>query len=132
MLKAVLVDSSAMSRGLLNTVLTDGGYDVVGQTHTTPHAYALVQKFQPHIICIALEQVEDGNNVVEQIRENFPKTLVFMVSGAMDATILQKALGRGVSGFIVKPFNADAVLKTIRNTVLAMIKKQQEQAAPGK
>jgi two-component system chemotaxis response regulator CheY len=26
--------SSAVARGLLNTVLLDGGYDVVGQTHT--------------------------------------------------------------------------------------------------
>jgi two-component system chemotaxis response regulator CheY len=127
MLKAVLIDGSAISRGLLNTVLTDGGYNVVGQTHTTAQGIALVQKFQPQLVCIALEQVEDGNNVVEQIRENFPKTLIFMVSGAIDATILQKALARGIGGFIVKPFNADAVLKTIRNTVLAMIKKQQGQ-----
>ena len=29
MLKAVLVDSNAISRGLLNTVLTEGSYDVV-------------------------------------------------------------------------------------------------------
>ncbi len=34
MLKAVIVDSNAISRGLLNTVLMDGGYEVVGQTHT--------------------------------------------------------------------------------------------------
>jgi two-component system chemotaxis response regulator CheY len=125
MLKAVLIDASAISRGLLNTVLTDGSYDVVGQTHTTAQGYALVQKFAPHLVCIALEQVEDGNNVVEQIRANYPKTLIFMVSGAIDAAILQKALARGVNGFIVKPFNADAVLKTIRNTVLALVKKSQ-------
>jgi two-component system chemotaxis response regulator CheY len=126
MLKAVLVDASAVSRGLLNTVLTDGGYSVVGQTHTSAQGYALLQKFQPHLFCIALEQTEDGENVVEQIRANFPKTLIFLVSGAIDAPTLQKALARGISGFIVKPFKADAVLKTIRNTVLAMIKKQQE------
>ncbi len=127
MLKAVLVDGNAMSRGLLNTVLTDGGYDVVGNTHTSDKGYLMVQKYQPHLVCIALDQVEDGQDVVEQIRANYPKTLVFLVSGALDATILQKALGRGVSGFIVKPFNADTVLKTIRNTVLAMVKKQQAQ-----
>jgi two-component system chemotaxis response regulator CheY len=128
MLKAVLVDGSAISRGLLSTVLTDGGYDVVGNTHTSDKGYLMVQKFQPHLICIALEQVEDGQNVVEQIRTNYPKTLIFMVSGAIDAAILQKALARGVSGFIVKPFNGDTVLKTIRNTVLAMVKKQQAQS----
>ncbi|HZV65009.1 MAG TPA: response regulator [Telluria sp.] len=125
MLKAVIIDSNAMSRGLLNTVLTDGGYSVAGQTHTSAQGYALLQKYHPHIVCIALEQVEDGNQVVEQIRENMPKTLIFMVSGAIDAATLQATLARGVHGFIVKPFKADAVLKTIKNTVLAMIKKQQ-------
>ena len=125
MLKAVIIDSNAISRGLLASVLTEGGYSVVGQTHISTQGYALLQKHHPHIMCIALDQVEDGENIVEQIREHYPKTMVFMVSGAMDERILQAALARGVQGFIVKPFKADAVLKTIKNTVLAMIKKQQ-------
>ena len=125
MLKAVIIDSSAMSRDLLNTVLTEGGYSVVGQTHTSTQGYALMQKYHPHFVCIALEQIEDGNNIVEQVREHMPKTLIFMVSGAIDAATLQAALARGVHGFIVKPFKADAVLKTIKTAVLAMIKKMQ-------
>jgi two-component system chemotaxis response regulator CheY len=125
MLKAVIIDASALSRDLLNTVLTDGGYGVVGHTNNSSQGLALVQKFKPHFVCIAQGQVEDGALVVEQIRASLPKTLIFMVSGAIDAPTLKAALERGVHGFIVKPFKADAVLKTIRNTVLAMIKKQQ-------
>jgi two-component system chemotaxis response regulator CheY len=125
-LKAVIVDSNAMSRDLLNTVLTDGSYSVVGQTHTSMQGFALLQKYHPHILCIALDQVEDGNNVVEHVREQLPKTLIFLVSGQLDEATLKAALARGVHGFIVKPFKADAVLKTIKNTILAMIKKQQE------
>ncbi|QYF95537.1 response regulator [Massilia sp. PAMC28688] len=128
MLKAVIVDASALSRGLLNTVLTDGGYDVVGQSHTSSQGFALLQKYQPQLFCIALEQMEDGSGVVEQIRAQYPKTLVFMLSGALDAATLQAALARGVNGFIVKPFRADAVLKTIRATVLALVKRQQAQS----
>ncbi len=128
MLKAVIIDANAISRGLLNTVLTEGGYEVVGQTHASSQGYALLQKHHPHVICIALDQIEDGNNIVEQIKENYPKTLIFMVSGAIDAGMLQAALARGVNGFIVKPFKADAVLKTIKTTILALIKKQQEQS----
>lgn len=127
MLKAVIVDANAISRGLLNTVLTDGGYNVVGQAHTPAQGYALLQKHEPHFFCIALEQVEDGSNIVEQIRASYPKTLVFIMSGALDAPTIQKAMQRGVHGFIVKPFNADAVLKTIRMAVLAMVRKQQVQ-----
>jgi two-component system chemotaxis response regulator CheY len=54
-----------------------------------------------------------------------PKTMIFMVSGTLDAPAVQAALARGVQGFIVKPFKADAVLKTIRNTVMAIVKKHQ-------
>jgi two-component system chemotaxis response regulator CheY len=125
MLKAVIVDASAIARDLLNTVLTEGGYSVVGQTHTCSQGFALALKFHPHFVCVALDQMEDGGQIVEQIRASLPKTIIFMVSGAIDAPTLQAALARGVQGFIVKPFKADAVLKTIRNTVLATIKKQQ-------
>jgi two-component system chemotaxis response regulator CheY len=125
MLKAVIVDASALSRDLLNTVLTEGGYGVVGQTHTSSQGYALALKFRPQLICIAREQMDDGEQIVEQIRANLPKTIIFMLSGALDAPTLQAALARGVQGFIVKPFKADTVLKTIRSTVLAMIRKQQ-------
>jgi len=125
MLKAVIVDSNAISRGLLNTVLMDGGYEVVGQTHTGLGALVLANKFRPQILCIAREQVEDGSGVVEQLRVQLPKTLVFMVSGSLDAPTIQGALARGVHGFIVKPFKADSVLGTIRNTVIAVVRKQQ-------
>ena len=83
MLKAVLIDSSAVARGLLNTVLTDGGYDVCGQTHTSALGLALLVKHRPHFVCIAREQVEDGTNVVQTIREQYPKTLIFMISGGI-------------------------------------------------
>ena len=125
MLKAVLVDSNAISRGLLNTVLTDGSYEVVGQTHTAHGALLLAAKFRPQLICIAREQIEEGD-IVEQLRAALPKTFIFMVSGTLDAPTIQAALARGVHGFIVKPFKADAVLKTIRNTVIAAVRKQQQ------
>lgn len=129
MLKAVLVDSNAVSRGLLNTVLQDGGYEVVGQTHTAHAGLQLAAKFQPQIVCIAREQVEDGGGIVEQLRATQPKTLIFMVSGTFDAPTIEAAVARGVHGFIVKPFKADTVLKTIRNTVLALVRRQQSGGA---
>ncbi|WP_137174561.1 response regulator [Massilia sp. HP4] len=130
MLKAVIVDGNAVSRSMLGTVLADGSYDVVGTTHTSALGYALAMKHRPHVVCIAREQVEDGNDVVEQLRADLPKTLVFLVSGTLDAQAVQSAAARGVHGFIVKPFKADTVLRTIRNTVLAFVKKQQAAVKP--
>jgi two-component system chemotaxis response regulator CheY len=125
MLKAVIIDPSAVARGLLNTVLLDGGYDVVGQTHTCASAMVLLIKHHPHIVCIAKEQFESDQAAVLEIRANWPKTLIFMVSSEMSASIIQEAHAIGVSGFIVKPFKADTVLNTIRNVVIAMVKRQR-------
>jgi two-component system chemotaxis response regulator CheY len=125
MLKAVIIDGSAVARGLLNTVLLDGGYDVVGQTNTCANGMPLLHKFHPHIVCITREQIETSADAVLEIRANWPKTLIFMVSSEFDAATIQAAHAMGVSGFIVKPFKADTVLNTIRNTVIAMVKRQR-------
>ena len=125
MLKAILVDGSAVARGLLNTVLTDGGYNVAGQAHTAAAGFALALRHHPHIFCIAREQFEDGQDAVAELRARLPKTILFMVSGSLDAPAIQAAVAGGVHGFIVKPFKADTVLRTIRNTVLAIVKKNR-------
>ncbi|MFC0167343.1 response regulator [Pseudoduganella danionis] len=125
MLKAVIIDTSAVARGLLNTVLVEGGYDVVGQAHTCANGLALLIKHQPHLICISREQIESGDEIVREIKTNWPKTLIFMVSSEFDAATIQAAHAMGVHGFIVKPFKADTVLNTIRNTVITMVKRQR-------
>lgn len=125
MLKAVIIDSSAIARGLLNTVLLDGGYDVVGQSHTCAAGLTLLIKYNPQIVCIAKELVEDSPEEVREIRTKWPKTLIFMMSSELDAATIQSAHAMGISGFIVKPFKADTVLNTIRNVVIAMVKRQR-------
>ncbi|QGZ40006.1 two-component system chemotaxis response regulator CheY [Pseudoduganella flava] len=129
MLKAVIIDGSAVARGLLNTVLTDGGYDVVGQAHTCAAGSALLIKFNPQIICIARDQVEQDIPGMTAMRKQWPKALIFMMSSEFDANTIQTAHAMGINGFIVKPFNADTVLKTIRNTVITMVKRQQKAQA---
>lgn len=125
MLKAIIIDSSAVARGLLNTVLLDGGYDVAGQAHTCAAGVALMIKHNPHIVCIALEQVENDLDSMREIKAKWPKALIFMVSSQLDAATIQSAHAMGVNGFIVKPFKADTVLNTIRNVVIAMVKRQR-------
>lgn len=129
MLKAVIIDTSAVARGLLNTVLLDGGYDVVGQGHTCATATALMVKFQPQIVCIARDILDADAAGVQAIRKNWPKALIFLVSSEFDAATVQSAHTMGFNGFIVKPFNGGTVLKTIRNTVLAMVRRQQKALA---
>jgi two-component system chemotaxis response regulator CheY len=129
MLKAVIIDTSAVARGLLNTVLLDAGYDVVGQGHTCAAAMALMTKHTPHILCIARVVVEADMDGMLAIRREWPKCLIFMVSSEFDADTIREGHAMGFNGFIVKPFNQGTVETTIRKTVIAMVKRQQKALA---
>ena len=128
MLKAVIIDSNAITRGLLQTILANNGWDVVGHTNTNAKGLQLLQKFQPHFVCIDMNQIDDGTNVLEAIKSEWPKTLIFLMSSAIDAATVQSALARGVHGFFLKPFNQATVATTIRNAVLRLVKQQQSQS----
>jgi two-component system chemotaxis response regulator CheY len=126
MLKAVIIDGSAVARGLLNTVLMDGGYDVVGQAHTCAAGNAVLIKHNPQIICVSRDAMEADMPAMEAMRREWPKAMLFMVSSEFDEGTIRKGHAMGINGYIVKPFNADTVLKTIRNTVITMVKRQQK------
>jgi two-component system chemotaxis response regulator CheY len=125
MLKVVIIDGNAISRNLLGSVLTTGGYEVIGDTNTSSAGIASMVKLQPQVICIDTGDAENnGMDMLESLRGMFPKSLIFMVAAKMDADRVQAALQRGVHGFIVKPFNAVTVLMTIRNAVIKLAKQQ--------
>ena len=107
MLKAMIIDASGVARGLLNTVLSEGGYEVIGSTHTMAQGFALAMKYRPQLICIARENIEDGSGVMEEMRAKLPKSLIFMVSGAIDAATIQSSLtlGRTVADAVLHKLN---------------------------
>ena len=125
MLKVVIVDGNAISRNLLGSVLTTGGYHVVGDSNTSSAGIASMVKLQPQILCIDTgDATNNGLAMLESVRSMFPKSLVFVVSANMDSATVQGGHERGVHGFIVKPFNAVTVLATIRNAVIKLAKQQ--------
>ena len=126
MLKVVVMDGNAISRDLLSSVLTNGGYDVVGGANTTHASIAAMAKLQPQIVCIDIGAGdEEGFEKIDAIRKELPKVLVFMVSGKFAAETVQTAVQRGVQGFIVKPFKSATVLTSIRNTIIKLARQHK-------
>lgn len=130
MLKVVVIDNNAVSRNLLTSVLVNGGFDVVGDSNASPAGMAGMIKLKPQIVCIDIGTAdEDGLERIDTLRRALPKALLFLVSGQFDPITVQTAIARGVHGFIVKPFKAETVLKTIRNTVIKLARQHRKAAA---
>ena len=125
MLKAVIIDESATTRGLLQTILMNNGWEVVGHTNTNAKGLMLVQKHQPHFVCIDLQQLNDETSILDTLKSEWPKTLIFVTSSAIDGATAQSIVARGVHGFFLKPFNQATVANTIKNAVLRLVRGQQ-------
>ncbi|NEX62934.1 response regulator [Noviherbaspirillum galbum] len=129
MLKFVVMDTNAISRNLLASVLANGGHEVIGEFNTTPASIATMVKLQPQVVCIDIGDADgDGLGKLDLIRAELPKALLFMVSGQFAAEAVQAGAARGVHGFIVKPFKSATVLTTIRNAIIKIARRHKEGA----
>jgi two-component system chemotaxis response regulator CheY len=127
MLKMVVMDGNSISRGLLISVLTNGGHLVVGDSNVSHAGIARMIKLKPQLICIDLEQVEDDPMAtLDQIRSELPKTIVFLVSNKFDAEAIRIGVEHGARGFIVKPFNTVQVLTSVRNVVMKFVREMKK------
>jgi len=98
----------------------------VGDANLTPASLARIIKLKPQVVCVDIgETDEEGLALLDKIKSEMPKALLFLVSSKIDSTVLQAAQQRGVHGFIVKPFNSVAVLSSIRNTIIRIAKQQR-------
>ncbi len=132
MLKVVVMDGNAISRGLLNSVLTNGGHLVVGDSNVSFTGIARMVKLKPQLICIDLAKVEgDKMEVLDKIREELPKTILFLVSNSFNEESIRQGQAHGVRGFIVKPFNTNKVNTAIRNAVVKFVGEMKKASGPG-
>ena len=129
MLKAIVLDSNAITRDLLHQVLANGGHQVVGDCSSASQGLALIIKHQPHFVCVERKMLEENVQFLQRMQQALPKGLIFMVCSQLDAKTLQEYMALGVHGFIIKPFNTGAVLSTIKNAILNLIKRQQAKGA---
>lgn len=127
MLRAYILDNQAVARNLLGSVLTSGGHEVIGDGNHSSTNLAKMVKLQPQIVCVDIGEADKvGLALLDNLRAQLPKALIFLVSAKMDAETIQAAQSRGVVGFIVKPFNAVAVLTSIRNTILRIASQSRQ------
>jgi two-component system chemotaxis response regulator CheY len=129
MLKVIILDNQAIARDLLASVLNNGGHEVVGGSNTNLSNLARMVKLRPQIVCVDIGETNgDGLALLDNLRKELPKALIFWVSAKIDAETIHLVHQHGVSGFIVKPFNSTAVLTSIRNTIIRVAAKQRANA----
>ena len=135
--RVLIVDDDQDIRLALRALLRDAGYEVVGEAGDGIKAMELMAKHKPAITLLDITMPGvSGLDVLKDIKENYILTKVVMISGEATSDYVTEALKRGATGFIVKPFNFNNVMKNIERalaeaTVAVKKLKSQQKNQPG-
>ncbi|WP_170942222.1 response regulator [Noviherbaspirillum denitrificans] len=113
-LNILIADDDRTTRHVLRLLLREHGHQVVAEASDGEKAVELCDAHKPDIAFLDIDMPRlDGHLAAERIRLNTPGVRMIMVTNLPTLDNVQKALQVGISGFVVKPFNAVKVVEAI-------------------
>ncbi len=112
--RILIVDDSFYMRTMLRNILTDAGYEVVGEAATGQQALQLARETQPDLVTLDVILPDNtGLDVLRGIRAEQPTQRIVMVSAVGQDVIVNEALASGAGAYLVKPFSEERVLEVV-------------------
>ena len=119
MAKNILIcDDAAFMRMMIKDILTKNGYTVAGEAENGVKAVEKYSEVKPDLVLMDITMPEmDGIQALKKIKEVDPGAKVIMCSAMRQQAMVIEAMQSGAKDFIVKPFQADRVLKDVKKVV---------------
>ena len=114
--KIMLVDDAAFMRMMIKDTLSKNGYTNIIEANNGQVAVATYASEHPDLVIMDITMpVMDGLEALKEIRGADPDATVIMCSAMGQETMVVDALKQGAKDFIVKPFKADRIMKTVKS-----------------
>lgn len=113
----LVVDDAAFMRMRCSKLLAENGYKVI-EAENGAQAVQMYQKHKPDAVLLDITMPEmDGLTALKEIRKMDPNARVAMVTAMGQQSIVMEALKSGARDFVLKPFQSDRVLGTVKKLV---------------
>ena len=118
MATVLIVDDSRTSRRILRNILTENGYEIVGEAEDGQIGYEKYIELSPELVTLDITMpVLDGLGCLQKIM-NFDKhAKVIMVTSAGQKSKMVDAIKSGASEFIQKPFEPEQIIAVIKTVI---------------
>ena len=113
MAKRILItDDALFMRVTLKNILTQHGYEVVGEAENGAEAVKLYDELKPDLVTMDITMPEmDGIEALKQIRAADGDANVVMCTAMGQKSMVVEAIQAGAKDFIVKPFQPERVIE---------------------
>lgn len=117
MIKFLIVDDEQDVVDNVSELFTLRNYSVITATSGTK-ALELVKKENPNIIILDIRMPDiSGMDVLKEVRKNYPKIRVIMLTGVEDEETKNMAIGLGASGYLTKPYSYSELIELSRKLI---------------
>lgn len=116
--KILIVDDASFMRMMIKEILTDHGFEVVGEAQDGQIAIEKYKELRPDLVTLDITMPEmDGVTALKEIKKIDPEAKVIMCSAMGQQAMVIDAIQAGAKDFIVKPFQADRVIEVVKKTL---------------
>ena len=113
--RILIIDDSDLCCSILSIILRSDNYKIVGIANDADAGVKLAQACKPDIIMLDIVMPGvSGIEAIQPIKAVAPNALVLMVSGIEDNDMVVQAIQAGANGYIIKPFNSESVINTMK------------------
>jgi len=114
----LIVDDAAFMRMMVKNILTENGYEVVGEAENGLKAVEKYKELNPSLVVMDITMPEmDGITAVREIRKINSDAKVIMCSAMGQQAMVIDAIQAGAKDFIVKPFNHERVIEAVKKVI---------------
>ena len=118
MAKILLVDDAAFMRMMVKDTLSKNGYTELHEACDGLEAVAKYDEMHPDLVIMDITMPNmDGLEALKTIRAKDPNANIVMCSAMGQEAMVIEAIKSGAKDFIVKPFKADRILKTVSSII---------------
>ena len=114
----LIVDDAAFMRMMIKDILTKNGYNIAGEAENGLKAVEKYNETKPDLVLMDITMPEmDGISAVKEIKKLNGGAKVVMVSAMGQQSMVIEAIQAGAADFIVKPFQPDRVLESLKKAL---------------
>jgi DNA-binding NarL/FixJ family response regulator len=104
--------------GIRRALDDDGDFEIVGETQSGTQVLPLVARTSPDLVLLDVRMPQmDGLACLDEIRRRHPSVKVVMLSASASSDLIETALRRGASAYVVKTVNPEDLPATLRQAL---------------
>ncbi len=114
----LVCDDAIFMRTMISDILSQAGYEVVGEAETGTQAVERFKELNPDLVTMDIVMPDMGGiDAVREILKIAPSAKILMCSAMGQQALVIEAIQAGAKDFVVKPFQPSRVLEAVQRVL---------------